>query len=189
MGFTFQESAIPGLFIIKPHYHEDLRGSNLKTFHKETFEQMGLDCDFGETMITTNLHKNIIRGFHFQKPPYTQCKLYFCLSGAWNNYSLDLRKGSPMYGKVICIPMREEERKLLYIPKGIANAHLIQKENTRVLYQLGSKYMPEYDSGVRWDSLGIDFGVTKPIMTEKDAALPSWEEFESPFSYSERDGK
>ena len=96
---------------------------------------------------------------------------------------MDLRKGSPTYGKVICINMREEERKLLYIPEGIANAHLVLRENTRVLYQLGAQYMPEYDAGVRWDSLGIDFGELAPIMTEKDAALPPFAELDSPFVF------
>ena len=181
MPFTFQETEMPGLYIIEPHYHSDARGNNLKFFHKETYESRGLACDFGETMITTNLYRNVIRGFHFQTPPYTQYKLYYCLAGAWNNYSLDLRKGSPMYGKVICIPMTVKERKVLYIPKGIANAHLILEDNTVVLYQLGSKYMPEYDAGVRWDSVGVDFKIDNPIITKKDAELPELNEVDSPF--------
>lgn len=185
MSFEFEKTEIPGLLIVKPHYHGDERGSNMKTFHKDTFEAQGLKCDFGETMITTNLHKNVIRGFHFQKPPYTQCKLYYCLCGAWNNYSIDLRKGSPAYGRVICIPMNEDERKLLYIPDGIANAHLILKDNTKVLYQLGSKYMPEYEGGVRWDSVGLDFGDIDPIITERDMSLPGFDKFDSPFIYGE----
>lgn len=185
MSFEFKDTDIPGLLIVEPHFHEDERGSNMKTFHKETFQKKGLKCDFGETMITTNLHKNTIRGFHFQRPPYTQCKLYYCLSGAWNNYSVDLRKGSPMYGRVLCIPMSEDERKLLYIPDGIANAHLILEDNTKVLYQLGSKYMPDYDGGVRWDSLGIDFGISNPVITDKDARLPAFQDFETPFIYGE----
>lgn len=185
MSFTFEETAISGLKVIRPHFHEDERGSNLKIFHKETFEAQGMKCDFGETMITTNLHKNVIRGFHFQKPPYTQCKLYYCIQGAWNNYSVDLRKGSPTYGKVICYKMDSEDRKLLYIPDGIANAHLVLEENTRVLYQLGSKYMPDYEGGVRWDSLGIDFNVDFPVITERDAGLPVFAEFDSPFIYGQ----
>ncbi|MCH5249315.1 MAG: dTDP-4-dehydrorhamnose 3,5-epimerase family protein [Lachnospiraceae bacterium] len=185
MAFEFKETEIRGLFVVYPHYYADERGSNMKTFHKDTFEQYGLRTDFGETMITTNLHKNVIRGFHFQRPPYTQTKLYYCLSGKWMNYSIDLRKGSPSYGKVIQFEMNTEERKLLYIPDGIANAHLILEENTRVLYQLTSKYMPEYDAGVRWDSVGADFGSVDPIITEKDAKLPKFNEFDSPFIYGE----
>lgn len=185
MPFEFQETEIPGLYIVKPHYHEDQRGSNLKLFHKETFQKQGLKCDFSETMITTNMYKNVIRGFHYQKPPYTQSKLYYCLAGAWKNYSVDLRKGSPMYGKTICIQMDENDRKLLYIPDGIANAHLILKDHTKVLYQLTSKYMPEYDVGIRWDSLGIDFGIANPIISEKDKDLPMWETVQSPFIWKE----
>lgn len=185
MAFEFKETEIRGLFVVYPHYYADERGSNMKTFHKDTFEQYGLRTDFGETMITTNLHKNVIRGFHFQRPPYTQTKLYYCLSGKWMNYSIDLRKGSPSYGKVIQFEMNSEERKLLYIPDGIANAHLILEENTRVLYQLTSKYMPEYDAGVRWDSVGADFGTVNPIITEKDAKLPQFNEFDSPFIYGD----
>lgn len=185
MGFKFTETDIPGLLIVEPHYYADHRGSNMKTFHRQTFEAQGISCDFGETMITTNAEKNTIRGFHFQYPPYSQVKLYYCLAGAWDNYSVDLRLGSPSYGKVIRIRMDEAERKLLYIPIGIANAHLILTENTKVLYQLGSKYMPDYDGGVRWDSLGVDFGIENPIITEKDAHLPKFSGFESPFVYGE----
>ena len=185
MSFEFEETKIPGLLVVRPHYHEDLRGSNMKTFHKETFEKQGLKCDFGETMITTNLEKNVIRGFHYQRPPYTQCKLYYCLNGAWNNYSIDLRVGSPTYGEVICIKMDTEDRKLLYIPDGIANAHLVLENNTRVLYQLGSKYMPDYEGGVRWDSVGIDFGDIHPVITDRDAQFPAFSEFESPFVYGQ----
>lgn len=185
MAFTFEETQIPGLLVVRPHYHADERGSNMKTFHRETFENQGLKCDFGETMITTNLEKNTIRGFHYQKPPYTQCKLYYCLSGAWNNYSVDLRKGSPTYGKVICYRMDTEDRKLLYIPEGIANAHLVLEDNTKVLYQLGSKYMPEYEGGIRWDSVDLDFGDICPIITPRDASLPRFGDFETPFIYGE----
>jgi dTDP-4-dehydrorhamnose 3,5-epimerase len=185
MAFMFEETQIQGLYIVRPHYHEDERGSNMKIFHKETFQEKGLKSDFGETMITTNLHKNVIRGFHYQRPPYTQCKLYYCLSGKWNNYSVDLRKGSPTYGKVICILMEVADRKLLYIPEGIANAHLVKEDKTRVLYQLGSKYMPDYDEGVRWDSFGIDFSVSNPIITDRDASLPLFRDFDTPFIFGE----
>lgn len=185
MSFAFKETEIPGLYVIQPHFHQDHRGSNLKTFYKPTFQEMGIPCDFEETMIITNLHKNVIRGFHFQRPPYAQCKLYFCLQGEWNNYCVDLRKGSSAYGKVICVNMREEEQRLLYLPEGIGNAHLVLRENTKVLYQLGSRYMPEYEGGVRWDSLGIDFGGISPIITDKDATLPSFAELDSPFVFGE----
>ena len=185
MSFAFKKTEIPGLLVVEPHYYADKRGSNMKTFAREAFEAEALKCDFNETMIALNKEKNTIRGFHFQRPPYTQVKLCYCLSGAWNNYSIDLRVGSPSYGKVICIPMNASERKLLYIPEGIANAHLVLEENTCVLYQLGSKYMPEYDGGIRWDSVGVDFSVHDPIITDKDAALPSLADFESPFIYGE----
>lgn len=185
MAFSFEKTKIPGLLIVHPHFHVDERGSNLKTFHRETYETEGLKCDFGETMITVNKVRGTIRGFHYQKPPYTQCKLYYCLAGGWNNYSIDLRKGSPTYGEHICIPMDEGDIKLLYIPDGIANAHLILKDNTRVLYQLGSQYMPEYEGGVRWDSVGLDLGDISPVISERDAELPAFDEFESPFLYGE----
>ena len=185
MAFTFEETKIPGLLIVYPHFHGDERGSNMKTFHKDTFEEHGLKCDFGETMITTNKVKGTIRGFHYQRPPYTQSKLYYCLAGGWNNYSLDLRIGSPTYGQYICIPMNEDDMKLLYIPDGIANAHLILQDNTKVLYQMGSKYMPDFESGIRWDSVGLNLGDIHPIISSRDAKLPTFDDFESPFIYGE----
>ena len=76
MGFQFKNTEIEGLLVVLPHHHEDERGNMTKVFHQETFLEHGLKCDFGETMITTNLYKNVVRGFHFQRPPYTQVKLY-----------------------------------------------------------------------------------------------------------------
>lgn len=186
MPFTFERTEIEGFFIIRPHYHEDQRGSSMKLFHKQTFEGKGLKCDFGETLISTNLLKNTIRGFHYQMPPYAQSKLYYCLSGGWDNYSVDIRIGSPTYGKIMKIPMSEGERKVLYIPEGIANAHQVLCDHTKVLYQLTSMYMPEFDSGIRWDSLGIVFTTSNPpIITEKDACLPMAWDVKSPFVYGQ----
>lgn len=185
MSFIFEGTMIPGLYIVKPHYYGDERGSNLKTFHRETFEEHGLKCDFGETMVATNMMYGTIRGFHYQKPPYTQYKLCYCLSGKWDNFSIDLRVGSPAYGRIFRTQMSEDERKLLYIPEGIANAYLILKNNTQVLYQLGSKYMPEYEGGIKWDSVGLDLGDIRPIISKRDMEFPGLSEFESPFIYGE----
>lgn len=184
-GYEFEQTSIEGLYIIRPQFHWDERGYNLKSFHRDSFKNQGLDCDFGETMMAMNKEIGTIRGFHFQRPPYSQIKLYFCLNGGWTNYSLDLRKGAKTYGQILEVEMNEDERKMLYIPKGIANAQLVRRENTRVLYQLGSKYMPEYEGGVRWDSVGIKFDIKKPIMSERDAGFPGFSEFDSPFIYGE----
>ena len=185
MSFSFEETKIPGLFIVHPHYHEDERGSNLKTFHKDAFEERGMKCDFSETMVATNKLKDTVRGFHFQYPPYAQYKLYYCLEGAWKNYSLDLRKGSPTYGKFLCVTMSETELMGLYIPEGIANAYIVLKDNTKVLYQLSSKYMPDYEGGVRWDTVGLDLGGIEPIISKRDLEFPAFVNFDTPFIYGE----
>lgn len=183
--FEFEQTEIAGLYIVRPHFHWDDRGYNFKAFHRETFESRGLDCDFDETMMVLNREPGTIRGFHYQKPPYTQIKLYYCLTGGWTNYSLDIRKGSATYGKVLKIEMSEDERKMLYIPKGIANAQRVRKNNTRVFYHLGSKYMPDYEGGVRWDSVGVDLDVDNPIISDRDATFPTLSELETPFVYGE----
>jgi len=183
MIYKYKESVIKGVFELYPSVYEDERGSITKTFHKESFMELNLECDWGESLITENYKKGVIRGFHFQRPPFCQAKTIFCISGSIMDAVIDLRRGSESYGQTAMFTLNHIKRNILYIPKGVANCYMIQENNTVIAYNLTSKYMPEYDSGIRWDSVGIKFGDVKPIITEKDSQLPSFKDFESPFIY------
>lgn len=185
MIYDFKESEIKGVFLLEPHVHTDIRGSITKIFHKESFEMLGLACDWGESLVTENYHKGVIRGFHFQKPPYCQAKTIFCVTGSVLDAVLDLRKGSKTYGKTAMFSLDSQKKNILYVPKGVANCYAIYQNNTIISYNLTSTYMPEYESGIRWNSVGVDFGIENPIVGDKDSQLLLLNEFESPFIYGE----
>lgn len=185
MIYDHEESEIKGVFLLNPHFHTDIRGSITKTFHKESFEMLGLECDWGESLITENFQKGVIRGFHFQLPPYCQAKTIFCVTGSILDVVLDLRKGSKTYGKTARFSLDCHKKNILYVPKGVANCYAICQDHTIIAYNLTSTYMPEYESGIRWDSAGVDFGLENPIIADKDSNLPLLKEFESPFFYGQ----
>lgn len=179
----FRESFIQGVFEYNLHVFSDDRGEITKIFHRPTFEEMGISCTYGETILSKNRYAGVIRGFHFQYPPYVQSKLLFCLSGNCCNFLLDLRQGSPTYGQVDKVELDCNHAKALIIPTGVANAFVINEDNTTILYHLTSKYMPEYEGGICWNSVGVDFGVKNPIISEKDYKLPQFKDFVSPFTW------
>ena len=183
MIYDYIESDIEGVFLLDPHSYTDARGSITKTFHKECFDTLGLECDWGESLVTTNYQKGVIRGFHFQKPPYCQAKTIFCATGSIIDVVLDLRKGSKTYGMTARFPLDSQKKNVLYVPQGVANCYAICQDNTIIVYNLTSTYMPEFESGIRWDSVGVDFGFENPIVAEKDCKLPSLDGFITPFIY------
>lgn len=185
MVYKAEEFEIKGVFLLQPKFHVDIRGSITKTFHRESFEQLGLECDWGESLITENFQKDVMRGFHFQKPPYCQAKTLFCVSGSILDGVIDLRKGSRTYGKTAVFSLDSQKRTILYVPRGVANCYLIKQDHTTIAYNLTSTYMPEYEGGIRWDSTDVDFGCVMPIIGEKDRKLPAFAEFDSPFVYGE----
>lgn len=185
MIYEAEETEIKGVFLLQPNFHVDIRGSITKTFHRESFEKLGLECEWGESLITENYQKDVIRGFHFQNPPYCQAKTLFCVSGSILDAVIDLRKGSKTYGKTAVFSLDSQKRTILYIPRGVANCYLIKQDHTIIAYNLTSTYMPAFESGIRWDSVGADFGKIDPIITEKDRRLPQFAEFDSPFIYGE----
>ncbi len=187
MIYNYKEANIPGVYELFPPVFKDNRGSITKIYHKDSFESLKLPCDFGETLVTKNNNKGIVRGFHFQYPPYAQEKLIHCISGSIKNVVLDIRKGSPTYLQTEIFELSEDKPNVLYLPKGIANAYLICRDNTVIIYNLTSKYMPDYDGGIRWDSVGADFGVGDYVVSEKDLRLPILGDFDSPFDFFKDD--
>lgn len=174
-----------GVYEGVPKKNVDKRGSVTKIFERNIFQKLGIDCDYNETLVSRNAVKGVIRGFHFQYPPYAQSKLICCLSGACTGYLLDLRKGAPTYGQIQQLQLSEEKGNVLVVPVGVANAYFIEQDNTTILYQLTSRYMPEFEGGISWNSVGLEVAWENPIVSEKDLLLPALAEFDSPFVWSE----
>ena len=178
--FQFHPGNIPGLQLISPNYMEDSRGFFLKTFERNIFRQNGIDTQ-GFEAFYTNSAKGTVRGLHFQRR-YCQDKLVHVLCGAVYDVVVDLRKNSETFGQWEGFYLNAENRKLLYIPKGLAHGFLALEDHTLFSYLCGSQYDPQSDGGIFWNdpSLAIHWPVEQVehlILSEKDAALPDMQKF------------
>lgn len=174
-GFQSTDTTLPGLKRITPFYAEDRRGWFMKIFEKGIFEAYGISCSPFETFYTHS-RKGTLRGLHFQRR-HSQDKLVQVLHGAVYDVAVDLRTGSPTFGKWEGFYLTAENRQMLYIPKGFAHGFLALEDDTLFSYLCGDRYDPETDGGIRWDDpqLGIEWPlerVEKIILSDKDARLP-----------------
>lgn len=185
MIYKYTDYEIPGVYLIHPNIFSDHRGRITKIFYRESFDELGLECDWGESVITENSDIGVIRGFHFQSPPYAQAKTICCVSGKIRNWVLDIRKKSPSYGKLLEFELEDEKRDILYVPVGIANCYYIEEKNTVISYNLTSKYAPEFAGGINWRSFQAISTLGNIICSERDSKFPMFEEFDSPFIYGE----
>lgn len=178
------ESKIPGCYEIRPHIHKDERGVFVKTFHVSAFASMGMCTNYAEEYYSVS-NKGVIRGMHFQLPPHDHIKLVYCTDGAVMDVIVDLRKGSPTFGKHASFKLSSEKANMIYIPKGIAHGFCVLSERATMIYKVTSVYAQESDCGIRWDSAGICWPIADPILSVRDQRFSSLEQFESPFFFEE----
>jgi dTDP-4-dehydrorhamnose 3,5-epimerase len=180
----FNETNISGLVIIEPKVFNDTRGYFFEPYNKKKFDKY-----FGITNFIqdneSKSSKGVLRGFHFQKPPFDQAKLVRCVQGEVLDVALDLRIQSNTYGKYEKVLLSAENKKQLFIPRGFAHAFLVLSETAVFSYKVDNIYAPELDSGVVWNdsSLSIDWGFNESelIISEKDKNLDSFSSINSPF--------
>lgn len=178
--FEFHGTHIPNLTLITPFLAPDDRGFFSKTFEKRIFAEHGIELTPYEELRSFS-REGVLRGLHFQRE-HSQDKLVQVLAGAAYDVAIDLRKGSPTFGKWEGFELTGENRHLLYIPKGFAHGFLALEEGTLFSYLCGDRYDPETDGGIRWDDpdIAVDWPLARigrPIVSAKDAALPSLREF------------
>ncbi len=176
-----RKSLIEGVYEISPYKFEDNRGSFTKIFHSNFFEKYGLNSEWLEQYYSIS-KKNVIRGMHFQLPPYEHDKLVSCLEGEILDVVVDLRKNSKSFGKVESFELTGEEGKSIYIPKGCAHGFYTRSETALIFYNVSTVYVKENDSGIKWDSIDFEWPDCNPIISERDAMFPKLKEFNSPFS-------
>lgn len=171
--------------LVRPRRFGDARGWFSETFSKRLSEELGIASEFVQDNHSMSAAVGTLRGLHFQVPPRAQGKLVRCTSGAILDYALDVRRGSPTYGRWVSAELTAENGHQLWVAVGFAHAFITLRPNTEVIYKVTNYYAPECDGGIRWDSVGIDWPLPPggPILSEKDRILPSLAEFESPFSY------
>jgi len=176
---SFNELAIPGVFLINNFNATDNRGVFVKTFNKNLFEQIGFNGNFTESYYSTS-EKNVIRGMHFQLPPHEHEKLVYVTDGVIVDVVLDLRIKSPTYGKSISVEL-EAFGKSIFIPKGCAHGFLAKSDNATVVYNVTTVYNKEADMGILWNSFNFEWGILNPILSVRDNSFEAFTNFKSPF--------
>lgn len=171
---------IEGCYELQPRIFEDSRGKLVKTYHEDTYKSYGLATDFTEEYYSVS-YKNVLRGLHFQLPPHDHVKCVTCIEGKIFDVVVDLRKNSATYKKYFALELDAEKGNMLYIPKGLAHGFYVMSDKAIFLNRTTVIFKPESDTGIHWDSCGIDWLDKNPIISEKDANMMQLDEFKSPF--------
>lgn len=175
---------IEGLLIIEPRVFNDARGYFFESYSQREFEEKVGKVEFVQDNESKSSY-GVMRGLHFQRPPYTQAKLVRCVRGAVLDVAVDIRKGSPTYGKHVAVELTEENHRQFFIPKGFAHGFAVLSPEAVFQYKCDEFYHPEADAGISIldDSLGIDWRipVEKAILSEKDTRHELLKDFDSPF--------
>ena len=171
---------IEGLFIFQSNIFKDNRGEFIKVYSEDIFKSFGLNIKIQESYYSIS-QKNVIRGMHFQSPPYDHIKLVFVTNGSILDVVLDIRKNSPTFGEYFNIELKANDGKILVIPKGMAHGFKSLEDNTIVHYMQSSCYNKDYDEGIRYDSFGFNWNCKNPILSERDLNFKKFSDYKSPF--------
>ena len=182
------KTAIEGVYIIEPKVFGDARGYFFESFSEREFKEKVGDIHFVQDNESMS-KRGVMRGLHFQRPPYAQSKLVRCVKGKVVDVAVDIRKGSPTYGQHVAALLTEENHRQFFIPQGFAHGFAVLSESVVFQYKCDNFYHPEADGGISIldESLGIDWGLTmeEALLSEKDTKHPKLAEFDSPFVYKE----
>lgn len=171
---------IHGCCIILPRVLSDERGMFIKTYHDEMFSRHGLNTEWKEEYYSVS-HNNVLRGLHFQMPPHDHEKLVYITSGRVLDVVVDLRKASPTYGQHVITELSAENNNMLYIPRGCAHGFYVSSGIAVMHYKVSSVYAPTHDTGILWNSAGIAWPNTNPLISPRDGSFPRMQDFVSPF--------
>lgn len=178
------ETNIDGLVIIEPKVFGDARGYFMETFQKNTFNSNVTETEFIQDNESKS-SKGVLRGLHFQLPPYQQAKLVRVIEGEVLDVAVDLRKDSKTYGKHYSILLSGENKKQFFVPRGFAHGFVVLSETAIFSYKVDNLYAPTHDSGILWndETLNIDWNIDGALiqLSEKDKNLSSFKDFNSPF--------
>lgn len=171
---------IPGMAELIVDCSEDDRGRFAKVYRQSLFSGAGLETSFVEQYYTTSA-QGVIRGLHFQEPPSDHVKVVYCSSGAVVDVVVDLRVGSPVYGIPHALELSYARANALYLPQGVAHGFCTPYGPATLNYMVSTEYDPSADAGVRWDSIGFDWPVEDPILSERDRGFVALGDYASPF--------
>lgn len=175
MPFEFKAfEALPDVIIIEAKPFPDARGWFAETYKKAEFAKHGIASEFCQDNHSRSTARSILRGLHYQKEPASQGKLVRCTLGEVFDVAVDIRKGSPTYGKWVSITLSAENRRMVWVPPGFAHGVLTTTDIAEIQYKVTSEYSPAHDRGIRWNdpAIGISWPIAKPILSKKDAEAP-----------------
>lgn len=177
-----EDGPMEGLKIIHPDVFGDSRGYFFEAFNESKLKEVGFDVYFKQDNISKSV-KNVLRGLHFQNPPFAQGKLVQVLQGSVMDVAVDIRKSSTTYGQHFCIELNDKNNLLFYIPPGFAHGFITLEDDTLFSYKCTEVYTKNSEGSLIWNDpdLNIDWGVEHPIVSEKDLMAPNFSSFKSNF--------
>ncbi len=180
------KTSIEGPAIIEPNIFKDSRGYFFESYNKQVFDEQVAKVDFVQDNESCSTY-GVMRGLHFQRPPFAQAKLVRCVKGAVLDVAVDIRKGSPTYGKHVAVELTEDNHRQFFIPRGFAHGFAVLSDIAIFQYKCDNYYHPEADGGISIQdpTLSIDWKIdsTKALLSEKDLKHPLLKDFDSPFDY------
>jgi dTDP-4-dehydrorhamnose 3,5-epimerase len=180
------KTKIDGVVIIEPKVFQDARGYFFESFSQREFEAKVRQINFVQDNESMSSY-GVMRGLHFQRPPFAQSKLVRCVKGRVLDVAVDIRKGSPTYGQHVAVELSEDNHRQFFVPRGFAHGFVVLSEIAVFQYKCDNFYAPEADGGIniKDDALGIDWQIPmeKAILSEKDLKHVSLKDFDSPFDY------
>ena len=181
----FIETKISDVIIIEPTVFGDTRGYFFESYNKNKFEEVVGKTSFIQDNESKS-SKGVLRGLHFQKPPFEQAKLVRCIEGEVLDVAVDIRKKSKTYGQHVAVLLSGDNKRQLFVPRGFAHGFLVLSDSATFAYKVDNTYAPDHDAGIRWNDkeLNIQWELLDSAVrvSAKDAELPFFLEFESPFT-------
>lgn len=177
-------TTIPGLHARPLQRACDNRGEFLKLYQHSVVASLGegLDPDVAEVFVSVS-RRGVLRGLHFQVPPHDHTKTVVCLAGRAFDAVVDLRAGSPAFGRSTTFDLDAARPVALHVPRGCAHGFQALADGTVMAYLVSSEHAPAHDRGIRWDGAGITWPLPDPVVSDRDASFPTLDEFDSPFRY------
>ena len=168
------ETELKGVFVLEPQVFGDARGWFMESWSQRKMHDAGIDFQFVQDNQSFSAQKGTLRGLHYQLNPMCQAKLLRCTRGKIFDVAVDIRKGSPQYGKWVGVELSAENKKQLFIPRGFAHGFITLTDDVEVQYKADNYYAPEYDGNIRWDDpdIGVEWPLKPVILSEKDSKAP-----------------
>jgi dTDP-4-dehydrorhamnose 3,5-epimerase len=182
-----EQTSLPGVVVLTPARFGDSRGFFSESWNRKRMAEAGFDIDFVQDNHSFSAQVGTLRGLHFQSPPHAQAKLVRCGRGRLFDVAVDIRRGSPTWGRWFGVDLSFDNGRQMLIPEGFLHGFVTREPETEIIYKCSDYYAPECDGAVRFDDpdLGIDWGLggMAPVLSDKDAAAPAFANFVSPFEW------